>query len=508
MRLDRVDEGFVFSKSYYMSNPKGPKKPSSHKPGKLGQKPRSTRAVEQKPADKLFAFEAENNPRLNKPRTEKLVQPMNDMRLGEFTIDRMSHDGRGIAQWNGKTLFVDGALPGERISARLVRDHARYAEGRLDKLLEVAPERVQPICVHYAECGGCQLQHLEPRQQINFKQAAVLQQLEVWGGVKPKHILPPIQSATQGYRRCARLGIDYTNGDVTLGFRKNNSRQLVQIAECSVLVQDLNRLLAPLKTWLTELHAAEAVTHLELIQTEQQTAVVLRHVQPLDSADLNALASLAKALGISVWLKGGESPQLQDLNGQDVDPRLSYALADMQLDFHPLDFIQVNPDVNSQMVAQALHLLALKGNERVLDLFCGIGNFTLPLARKCAEVIGIEAVESMVQRGRENASKLGVNNVQFMAANLSNMSEHRLGQTCGKIDAVLLDPPRDGAKEIVAKLPQLSPKRIVYVSCNPATLARDAKVLVAAGYQLDSVGVLDMFPHTAHVESMALFVRR
>ncbi|MFO1390371.1 23S rRNA (uracil(1939)-C(5))-methyltransferase RlmD [Cellvibrio sp.] len=491
-----------------MSNRKGPNKPSTFKPGKLGQKPRSSKTAERMAADKPFAFEEENAPRLNKPRVEKQAQPLNDMRLGEFTIDRMSHDGRGITQWNGKTLFVGGTLAGERISARLVRDHARYAEGRLDKLLESSPDRVQPVCAHYAECGGCQLQHLDASRQISFKQTSVLQQLEVWGGVKPKQVLPPIESEPQGYRRCARLGISYLNGEVILGFRKNNSRQLVQVEECSVLSPELNRLLAPLKGWLASLVAAEAVTHLELIQTQDQTAVVLRHVKPLEEADLTKLASLSQAHNFNVWLKGGESPQLKDLSGQDVDPRLSYDLSGLQLSFHPLDFIQVNPQVNTQMVAQALQLLSLKGNERVLDLFCGIGNFTLPLASKCAQVIGIEAVESMVQRGRENASKSGITNVQFMAADLSKMSEHRLNQTCGKVDAVLLDPPRDGAKEIVEKLPQLSPKRIVYVSCNPATLARDAKILTSAGYQLDSVGVLDMFPHTSHVESMALFVRR
>lgn len=493
-----------------MSNRNGPKKPtsqksSSQKQGKLGQKPRSPKAVE-----KPFAFEVDDAPRLNKPRAEKKAQPMDDMRLGEFTIDRMSHDGRGITQWNGKTLFVDGALTGERISARLVRDHARYAEARLDKLLETAPERVEPMCAHYAECGGCQLQHFDTEQQVAYKQAAVLQQLELWGGVKPKHILPPIRSAHQGYRRCARLGIDYTDGEVKLGFRKRNSKQLVQVNLCNVLAPELNRLLVPIKTWLTELRAAEAVTHIELIHTEQKTAVVLRHVQLLTDVDLQNLNNLSAELNFTAWLQGSEAHQLQDLAGQNVDPRLSYSLPDyeLELDFHPQDFIQVNPDVNVQMVAQALQLLALKGNERVLDLFCGIGNFTLPLARKCAEVIGIEAVDSMVQRGRENATKLGIKNAQFTAANLLTMTEHRLNQTCGKIDAVLLDPPRDGAKEIIDKLSQLSPKRIVYVSCNPATLARDAKVLIAAGYQLDSVGVLDMFPHTAHVESMVLFIRR
>ena len=483
----------------------GSKKPPSQKPAKLGQKPRTTKSVE-----KTFAFEEDKSPRLNRPRAEKKAQPMDDMRLGEFTIDRMSHDGRGITQWNGKTLFVDGALTDERVSARLVRDHARYAEARLDKLLEASADRVPAICIHYAECGGCHLQHLNPDQQVALKQAAVLQQLELWGGVKPKHILPPILSSTSGYRRCARLGVNYDQGEVSLGFRKRNSRQLVQIDLCSVLAPELNQLLAPLKHWLTELNAAEAVTHVELISTETSIGVVIRHPQVLAQMDLDRLKTLAKNLNLNIWLQARDGNQLQDLQGADVDPRLVYSLADfeLELDFHPQDFIQVNTSVNTQMIDQAIKLLALKGDERVLDLFCGIGNFTLPLARKCAEVIGIEAVESMVERGRENAAKLGITNAQFMAANLLTMTEHRLNQTCGKVDAILLDPPRDGAKEIIDKLPQLSPKRIVYVSCNPATLARDAKVLLSAGYQLDSVGVLDMFPHTAHVESMALFTLR
>lgn len=499
------------------SGSQGFKKPSGLKLGKVTKKSTVAKSV-----DKLFAFEVENTPRLNRPRREKLVQPLDDMRLGEFTIDRMSHDGRGICSWNRKTLFVDGALTGERISARLVQDHSRYAEARVDKLIAASPDRIEPACAHAAECGGCQLQHLDPAQQVVLKQDAVLAQLELWGGVKPKHILPPITSLSHGYRRCARLGVVYADdvmnvkgvsygGDqVTLGFRRRNSKQLIQIDTCTVLSPLLQRLLAPVKQWLAEMESVSAVTHVELMETEQQTAIILRHVQAISATDRIALTLLASEFHIDIYLQGSEVTQLQTPTGGDVDPRLSYKLPafDLSLHFHPLDFIQVNSSVNEQMVAQALRLLGLTGSERVLDLFCGIGNFTLPLARQCAEVIGIEAVESMVQRGRENAARMGIVNASFMAANLSTMTAHRLNQTCGKIDAVLLDPPRDGAKEIIDKLPQLSPKRIVYVSCNPATLARDAKVLAAAGYQLDSVGVLDMFPHTAHVESMALFVHR
>lgn len=500
-----------------MSNRNGPFKGGSsgkgNKPAsRLGQKPRAAKA-----ADKPFAFETDDRPRMNAPRKEKLAQPLDDMRMGEFLVDRLGHDGRGIASWNGKTLFIKGALPGERVSARLVRDHSRYTEARIDKLLEPSPERVTAPCPHFATCGGCQLQHLPVDQQLAFKQKAVLDQLELWGGVKPKHVLPPITSSDRGYRRCARVGVSYgEGGEIILGFRQQNSHQLVDIDTCMVLAPELERLLQPLKSWLSSLDSP-AVTHIELLQSADLSALVLRHVEPLSASDLAGLKHLVANPSVTAWLQPGEASDLRDLDGQPVNPRLRYELADfgLSLRFHPQDFIQVNPEVNARMVVQAIELLSLKGSERVLDLFCGIGNFTLPLARRCAQVIGIEAVDSMVARGRENATAEGITNAEFLAADLLKMSEHRLQQTCGKIDAVLLDPPRDGAKEIIAKLAQLSskggqlsPKRIVYVSCNPATLARDAKVLAGAGYQLDSVGVLDMFPHTAHVESMALFVRR
>jgi 23S rRNA (uracil1939-C5)-methyltransferase len=311
----------------------------------------------------------------------------------------------------------------------------------------------------------------------------------------------------------------------------------VQVDKCIVLAPSLNALLAPLKNWLTELGSTKAVTHIELINSDQGPVVVLRHTKKLETADLVRLESLAHKFNFTAWLQGGENSELADLSGSPVNPRLVYQLQafGLELGFHPRDFIQVNPLVNEKMIAQAIDWLALKGNERVLDLFCGIGNFTLPLSRHCAEVFGLEAEDSMVERGRENALRANVTNAHFMAADLLNTSENRLHQLCGAIDVLLLDPPRDGAKEILSvllqsktsrlssgktsqlssgktsqlstgKTSQLKPTRIVYVSCNPATLARDAKILAEAGYQLDSLGVMDMFPHTAHIESMALFV--
>lgn len=470
----------------------------------LGKKPRP------KKADGESVYVKDDAPRRDRPRAPEKKNSQFNMRLGELTINRMSHDGRGISEWKGKTLFVDGALTGERVTARLLEEHTRYAEARTDEVLVASSYRQTPPCEHFATCGGCQLQHLSTEHQIILKQDAVLEQLERWGGVIPKHIAAPITSAAESYRSTARMGVWYEDdGEVTLGFRQRHSKQLVQVVHCVVLAAELNKLLAPLKSWLRELKAVKAVTHIELLNSHSGAAVVLRHTKKLDPADLAQLNILEKSLGFSAWLQGGENSGLKGLSGRVADPRLAYQLQDfgLELGFHPQDFTQVNPVVNEKMVAQAIEWLALKGDERVLDLFCGIGNFTLPLAKRCAKVFGIEAIESMVERGRENAQRAGITNATFMAADLGKTSENRLYQTCGTIDAVLLDPPRDGAKEIVAKLPQLSPRRIVYVSCNPATLARDAKVLAEAGYQLDSVGVMDMFPHTAHVESMALFIR-
>ena len=488
---------------------------SSGKKGGSSKKGGSTLGQKPKKVSDGRAYVKDDAPRRDKPRAPEKKLSQANMRMGEFTIDRMSHDGRGISEWKNKVLFVDGALTGECITARLLEEHTRYSNARVDAVITPSPYRQAPACVHFADCGGCQLQHLNAEHQIILKQDAVLEQLERWGGLIPKHIAAPITSSSEGYRRTARLGVWYEkDGSVTLGFRQRNSKHLVQINNCIVLAPALNGLLAPLKGWLSELRATKAITHIELVDSDQGATVILRHTQKLDDADIAALRVLAQLQNVNIWLQGGEHSSLRNLDGAAADPRLLYTLASfgIELGFHPQDFTQVNASVNEKMIAQAIDWLALKGDEQVLDLFCGIGNFTLPLARHCAQVFGMEAEDSMVQRGRENAARAGITNATFLAADLINTSENRLHQTCGKIDVLLLDPPRDGAKEIIAvllngTLAQLKPKRIVYVSCNPATLARDARTLSLAGYELDTVGVMDMFPHTAHVESMALFVR-
>nr|WP_324257683.1 23S rRNA (uracil(1939)-C(5))-methyltransferase RlmD [Cellvibrio fontiphilus] len=485
--------------------------------GLLGKKPRPKKADGS-------VYVRDDAPRRNQPRSaDKSTQasrvPQFNKRLGEFTIDRLSHDGRGVADLDGKTIFIAGALVGEQVSARLVEEHARFIDARVDQIITAAPERVAPPCAHYEQCGGCQLQHMQPAQQLAMKQDSLLQQLKRWGGVEPKRVLAPISHSDTGYRSRARLGVWYEqDGSVSLGFRQHYSNQITQIDDCLVLAPELNQLLAPLRHWLTELRAAKAVTHIELVKGQgdnpavHQSAMIVRHTKKLAEADLTALTLLAEQQQVAVWLEPNGNLGLTDLQGNFCDPRLHYSVAGLSLTYHPQDFTQVNPQINQQMVAQALALLELKPDDRALDLFCGIGNFTLPMARQCNEVVGIEAVETMVLRGRENAAALGINNATFIAANLADMTHTQLQRLGGNINALLLDPPRDGAKDIIASIQrwvtgkQLSPQRIVYVSCNPATLARDSALLAEAGYVLDAVGVLDMFPHTQHLESMALFL--
>lgn len=475
----------------------------------LGKKPRPRKAGEP-------VYVRDDAPRMNAPRKAENVLPQTNKRLGEFTVERWSHDGRGLASLAGKTLFIQGALPGERVSARLLEDHPRYIEARVDQVIEGSTDRIEPACPHYQDCGGCQLQHVNPEAQLALKQQALMQQLQHWGKVTPKRILPAVSINPGGYRARARLGVWYENdGRVNLGFRQQHSKTIAPIHSCLVLAPVLNALIEPLQRWLEQLRSAQAVTHIELVLGGRQVAVILRHTKKLSELDTKGLAELASGHGCEVWLEPNGNRGLTDLDGKPCNPRLEYSLGDVALAFHPQDFTQVNPQVNEYMVKQALALLDLQPDERALDLFCGIGNFTLPIANVCREVIGVEAVESMVLRGRENAERLGITNAKFIAADLADLT-HTLWQGLGgqaqPIAAILLDPPRDGAKEAVTAIKrwtesgQLSPKRLVYVSCNPATLARDAAILAEAGYELDAAGILDMFPHTSHVESMALFL--
>lgn len=353
------------------------------KPGFLGKKPNrgSCTGSASGAAKGAKGYVRDDAPRLTAPRKEQAQVLRANQRLGEFVVDRFAHDGRGLASLNGKTLFIEGAIAGETVTARLLEDHPRFIEAWVDEVLAPSPDRATPPCEHYSLCGGCQLQHLAPAAQLQMKQQTLLQQVERWGGLRPREVLPPLASEAAGYRSRARLGVWYeADGGVTLGFRQRQSNKLTPIASCQVLQPALNRLLPPLQHWLEQRCGNKAVTHIELVAGSEQPQLIFRHTKPLVPAQLQSLAELAEREACDCWLEpnGGG---LTNLQAEPADPRLTLQVAGLPLQFHPQDFTQVNPAVNEKMVQQVLALLALKPGEQVLDFFCGMGNFTLPLAR-------------------------------------------------------------------------------------------------------------------------------
>lgn len=427
----------------------------------------------------------------------------------ELTIESLGHDGRGIARREGKCVFVEGALPGERVQAQVRRRRSRFEEALTLKVLEAAPGRVEPTCAHASICGGCSLQHLDTDLQVELKQSILLEQLQHFGQIQPQRIAAPVRAHPYHYRRKARLGVKYVHKReaVLVGFRESRSNFITDIDTCHTLDQRVGTRITALAQRIGALEAYQSIPQIEVAAGDDQVALVFRHLEPLSSVDVEALITFGQEESFDIYLQPGGHDTVHKIWPEDGDERLSYALTDFDLKmrFHPLDFTQVNADINRQMVRKALEYLAPQPGERVLDLFCGLGNFTLPLARSGAEVVGVEGSEAMVARGQENAQLNGLNNVQFYAADLTQDFRHQVWGQQG-FDKILIDPPRSGALEMVQAMAQWRPKRIVYVSCNPATLARDAGELKKLGYALVETGILDMFPQTTHVESIALFV--
>ncbi|MGL5237846.1 MAG: 23S rRNA (uracil(1939)-C(5))-methyltransferase RlmD [Plesiomonas shigelloides] len=422
----------------------------------------------------------------------------------ETEILSLDYQGQGVARWQGKTLFVSGALPGERVIARIYEDKRQYAKAHCQKILQPSAQRQTPPCPHYRQCGGCQMQHVDYALQVASKQQALqrmmsretgLAELRVNGGV--------IEGPQYGYRRRARLSVrvDKKTRQLQLGFRQAGSDNIVDIHTCPVLQPELSALLPALRECLSNLQALRAIGHIELVAADNGILLVVRHTQALPESDKQALLALAQVRQLNLF-SAPDSEQLTCWYGQWP----LYRIDGLNLHFSPRDFIQVNPNVNQQMVAQALAWLELDAQDRLLDLFCGMGNFTLPAAKLAADVVGVEGVEAMVEQARRNAADNALANVRFYACNLDEPLTQQSWAQEG-FNKVLLDPARAGALAVMPHIVNLQPERIVYVSCNPATLARDSKVLIEAGYQLVQLGMLDMFPHTAHLESMALFVR-
>lgn len=420
----------------------------------------------------------------------------------KLTIERLANDGRGIAFHEGKTWFVAGSLAGEEVEARVLGAHGKVVEARTERVLQASTMRRPAACAHFGRCGGCSVQHLPHAEQLALKQRMLAEQLQRVASVEPEEWAEPLSGPELGYRRRARIAVrwDAKAKRLDVGFRAASSQDIVTIEHCPVLVQALQPLMTQLPEMLRGFAKPQVLGHVELF-SGSAIAVLVRHTAPLSDGDLTILKDFCQKHDAQLWLHGEGEPQ-----PVEAAQTLGYRLEpwDLQLAYRPSDFIQVNAVVNSAMIEQALQWLAPKADERVLDLFCGLGNFALPLAKTAREVVAVEGVATMVQRAASNASDNGLGNVAFYRADLSQPLSDA-GWAAQGFSAVLLDPPRDGAFEVVRKLKALGAQRLLYVSCNPATLARDTVELIQQGYRLKRAGILDMFPQTAHVEAMALF---
>lgn len=439
--------------------------------------------------------------RRGKRREPLLVDPV--------SIESLSHDGRGVARIEGKTAFVHGALPGERVAFERTRKRRDYDQGRAVAIHEAAPDRVEPRCPHFGVCGGCALQHLDPAGQLAAKQQTLLDNLSRIGRVGPERVLDPLTGPVWGYRRRARLGVKHVvkKGRVLVGFREREAPYVTDTTRCEVLDPGVGKLLEPLGALILGLSVPDRIPQIEVAVADNVTGLVLRNLDPLTDADHAALRAFEQEHGLAFYLQPGGPETITPLT-RPAEP-LEYRLPehDIAIRFEPADFIQINGALNRAMVDHALALLEVGQEQHVLDLFCGLGNFSMPLARRVARVTGVEGDAALVARARQNAERNGTDNVEFHAANLFEpVREFPWGRR--RYDRILLDPPRAGAREIIAEFPRFGAERVVYVSCHPGTLARDAGLLVhELGYRLEAAGVMDMFPHTAHVESIALFVK-
>lgn len=424
-------------------------------------------------------------------------------------INKLSHDGRGIAAIDGKTTFIHGALAGEKTLCKITYQHRRYNEGKVIEVLIPAVERTQPKCAHFGICGGCSLQHMALESQIQFKQRTLLEHLKHFGNVEPELLIPPLSGNPWGYRGKARLGARFVikKNKLLVGFREKLSNYLADIEQCPVLHESIATRITHLSELISSLTQFEQIPQIEVAVGHQATALVFRHLKPLAADDIQKLCEFGRVNAFHIYLQPNPPAVVHKIWPENNQDKLTYLLPDYQLElqFHPLDFTQVNSEMNQLMIKQALGLLEPQKEEQILDLFCGIGNFTLPISRFAHKVIGIEGSNEMVKNAENNAEHNQINNVEFYASNLMKPNEHETWMK-QRYDKILLDPPRTGAKEIIPYIAKFLAKKIVYVSCNPATLARDAGDLVHQhGYHLKKVGIINMFPHTSHIEAIALF---
>jgi 23S rRNA (uracil1939-C5)-methyltransferase len=419
----------------------------------------------------------------------------------------LTHDGEGVADIDGRRVFVPDALPGERVEIALRKRRRKLVEASLVRVLEPSPDRVTPGCEYFGRCGGCALQHLEHPAQVAFKQGVVAQALARIARTEPEEWLPPVASPPWSYRRRARLGVKYVAGKerVLVGFRERAGPYITDMRRCPVLVPPLDGLLGELADLIAGMSIRDRIPQIEAAVADDATALVFRVLQAPSAGDEQAFREFGARHGVDIYLQPGGPGTIAPLG--EARP-LSYRLDafGLRLSFLPTDFVQVNAAINAELVATVVKYAALEPKDRVLDLYCGLGNFSLPLAQRAGELLGVEGEAGLVARAVRNAAQNGIGNARFITADLmqSDWSFYR-----EPWDVVMLDPPRTGAEAPVAELARANPRRIVYVSCHPATLARDAQVLVhERGYTLKVARVFDMFPHTHHIEAFAVFDRR
>lgn len=426
-------------------------------------------------------------------------------------VESLEQEGRGVGRWQGKTIFVDGALPGERIEFSPYRRKSTYEFAQVARLLRASAQRVTPRCPHYGVCGGCSLQHLELRAQVAAKQRILEDALWHIGRVRPGHILPPLYGMAWGYRNRARLTVRDVpkKGGVLVGFHEKRSSYVADMTSCEVLPKRIASLLPALRELVGGLSIRDRLPQIEVACADNIDVLVLRILQPLTSEDDARIRRFADANALGIYLQPAGPDSARAFHPLPM-PEPEYRLPefDLVLSFGPTEFTQVNAAVNRILVGRAVRLLEPRPGEKIGDLFCGLGNFSLALGRREARVVGIEGSAALVERAARNAARNGLSgSCRFVRADLFKDAGGTLRQE-GPFERLLVDPPRDGAIEVVKALAQPLPVRIVYVSCNPATLARDAGLLVAVhGYSLSAAGVVNMFPHTAHIESIAVFDR-
>ncbi|MBD3646409.1 MAG: 23S rRNA (uracil(1939)-C(5))-methyltransferase RlmD [Pseudomonadales bacterium] len=422
----------------------------------------------------------------------------------EISIETLHPDGYGLSA--DESVGVFGALPGETVIAKPFTRKRGRTFARTESVVSSSAQRITPVCSAAAACGGCSLQHMDPEAQIRSKQSRLF---ELFGNNQPDEVMEPVTGPVTNYRAKARLGAKHVKkmGRVLVGFREKMSPLITLIDRCEVLQNPVGALVPELAALIEQLSVSDAIPQIEVAIGEDDVALVFRHMTGLTEDDKGILVEFARAHDVSIWLQPGDISSVHKLYPADGIERLSYSLPEFNLElcFHPLDFVQVNTAINTTLVNVALTQLRLEPEDRVLDSFCGIGNFTLPIATRSAFVYGIEGSPASVARGKENARRNGIDNCTFEEADL--LAESLDLPVLKEVDKILLDPPRSGAEQLCKKLASSKVERVVYVSCNPRTLARDAEILVGGGYRFEKAGVIDMFPNTAHIESIAVFSR-